>query len=340
MLDGFFDSRANVHSCKFIFQNPAATVNANFAHHQNCRVASRVVGLLLNPSTMKFTFTLALLLLVAAGKNYAQTNSNSPTHHRHPVPAQPMNPKLPTLFIIGDSTVRNGQGTGTGGQWGWGDLLAPYFDTNKINVVNRALGGTSSRTYYRDRWPMVRAMLKPGDFVMMQFGHNDGGAINDTNRARGSIKGVGDQTEEIDNLITKQREVVHTFGWYERQIIGEARDKGAIPMVCSLIPHNLWRNGNVVRNTQTYAGWAEQVAKSEDAHFIDLNDIIAADYDALGPERVQPLFVAGAGPHTSLAGAETNAMCVVAALKGLKTDPLAPYFSEKAGSVGAAELTP
>jgi len=58
---------------------------------------------------------------------------------------------------------------------GWGDLLAPYFDTNKINVVNRALGGTSSRTFYRDQWSRVLARLKPADFVVMQFGHNDGG---------------------------------------------------------------------------------------------------------------------------------------------------------------------
>ena len=282
---------------------------------------------------MKFALTLAALLLTSAEKVYAQTNSIIFTHHRHPIPAQPMNPKLPTLFIIGDSTVRNGEGTGTGGQWGWGDLLAPYFDTNKINVVNRALGGTSSRTYYRDRWPSVRAMLKAGDFVMMQFGHNDGGAINDTNRARGSIKGVGDQTEEIDNLITKQREVVHTFGWYETQIIAEARDKGATPMVCSLIPHNIWRDGHVVRNKKDYAGWAEQVANSENAPFLDINEIIARDYDELGPQKVQSLFVAGAGPHTSRAGAETNAMCVVAALKGLKVDALEPYFSEKAKNV-------
>lgn len=96
---------------------------------------------------------------------------------------------------------------------GLGDFLAPFFDTNKINVVNRALGGTSSRTFYRDQWPRVLAMLKPGDFVIMQFGHNDGSAINDASRARGTIKGVGDETQEIDNLLTKQPEVVHTFGW-------------------------------------------------------------------------------------------------------------------------------
>src|ERR1700723_4010164 len=113
---------------------------------------------------------LAVLLVFALlpTRGQAQTTnqtanppSNVPTVSRHPV-NEPANPKLPSLFLIGDSTVRNGQGNGADAQWGWGDLLAPYFDTNKINVVNRALGGTSSRTYYRDQWPRVLARLRPG----------------------------------------------------------------------------------------------------------------------------------------------------------------------------------
>jgi rhamnogalacturonan acetylesterase len=58
----------------------------------------------------------------------------------------PYKPK-PELYIIGDSTVKNGRGDGAGGQWGWGDLIGHYFDTTRIEVKNRALGGTSSRTF-------------------------------------------------------------------------------------------------------------------------------------------------------------------------------------------------
>ena len=54
--------------------------------------------------------------------------------------------------------------------------------------------------------------MKAGDFVIMQFGHNDGGPLNDSSRARGTIKGTGEETEEIDNLLTKKHEVVHTYG--------------------------------------------------------------------------------------------------------------------------------
>src|ERR1700748_1841531 len=59
----------------------------------------------------------------------------------------PANPKLPSLFLVGDSTVRNGHGAGADGLWGWGAPIADLFDTAKINVVNRAIGGLSSHTY-------------------------------------------------------------------------------------------------------------------------------------------------------------------------------------------------
>ena len=263
----------------------------------------------------------------------------TPARIRHK-PLMPANPALPSLFIIGDSTVRNGDGNGGGGQWGWGEPIVALFDTNKINVVNRALGGTSSRTYYQNLWPAVAALLKPGDFVIMQFGHNDGGAINDATRARASIKGVGEETQEIDNLLTKKHEVVHTFGWYERAIITETRAHGATPMVCSLIPRNTWRNGHAARNARDYAGWAGQVAAATQAPFLDINEIIARHYDELGQEKVKALFIAGAGPHTSLAGAQTNALCVVSALKALPADPLANYFSEAAAGIPPADLSP
>ena len=110
----------------------------------------------------------------------------------------------PTVFIIGDSTVKNGQGNGAGGLWGWGDPISQYFDTTRISIENHALGGTSSRTFQtKGLWKSALDQVKKGDFVLMQFGHNDGSAINDDSRARGTIKGVGRETEEIDNILTK-----------------------------------------------------------------------------------------------------------------------------------------
>jgi lysophospholipase L1-like esterase len=257
---------------------------------------------------------------------------------RRPLPV-PANPRLPSLFLIGDSTVRNGQGDGSnGGQWGWGEPLAAYFDPTKINVVNRAVGGLSSRTYLTGGfWNDTKALIKPGDFVLIQFGHNDSGAVNDTSRARASLRGVGEETQEIDNLLTKQHEVVHTYGWYLRTYIADARARGAIPIVCSPVPRKGFTDGKAGRNTGTYGGWAADVARSEKVAFVPLNEIIARKYDALGPEKVEPLF-ADANTHTSLAGAELNAASVIAGLKALKGDPLAPYFSSKARGIAAADM--
>jgi lysophospholipase L1-like esterase len=81
----------------------------------------------------------------------------------------------PTLFIIGDSTVKNGSGNGGGGLWGWGDFMYEQLDTMKISIKNFAHGGRSSRTFITEGlWDDVFSRIKQGDYVIMQFGHNDG----------------------------------------------------------------------------------------------------------------------------------------------------------------------
>lgn len=238
-------------------------------------------------------------------------------------------PNLPTLFAIGDSTVRTGsRGDGANGQWGWGAPIADFFDRTRINVENRAWGGTSSRTFRTlGFWDKVLTRIKPGDYVIMQFGHNDSSPLNDRRRARGTIKGAGDETEEIDNLLTGQHEIVHTYGWYLRRFIKGARAKGATSVVCSPIPRNDWRDGRVRRNVGDYGQWAAEAARAEGAPFIDLNAIIADHYDALGQEKVTALYFGPRdGTHTNAAGARRNAACVVEGLRALADCPLSSYL--------------
>ena len=75
----------------------------------------------------------------------------APAQRQGPRMPEPADPKLPSLILIGDSTMRNGrddgQGKGAEGQWGWGHTIVDLFDPAKVNVVNRAVGGLSSRTY-------------------------------------------------------------------------------------------------------------------------------------------------------------------------------------------------
>jgi len=227
----------------------------------------------------------------------------------------------PVLYIIGDSTVRNGDGTGKNQQWGWGSFIAPYFDTTKLGVQNHAIGGRSSRTFITEgRWERITSGLKKGDIVIMQFGHNDGGPLDDTARARGSIRGIGNDSALIYNPIRKMNETVYSFGGYMRRYIRETLAAGAIPIVCSPIPRNDWKNGKVVRSPQSYAGWAKAVAEAEGVAFIDLNDIIANRYEAMGPEAVKPFFPVD-HTHTDKAGAQLNAEIVMAEVRklGLKT---------------------
>lgn len=280
-----------------------------------------------------FLLQLALYGILVFGIWVPTPFAQNPSESHLPVDRQPANPKLPTLYIIGDSTVRNGQGYGADGQWGWGDFVGTYFDSAKINVVNWALGGRSSRTFITQKhWQKVVNALKPGDFVMMQFGHNDSSAINDDSRARGTLPGIGEETQEIDNLLTKQHEVVHSFGWYMREYVSDTRAKGATPIICSLVPRKIWKDGKIVRNADTYAGWAEQVARAAKAPFVDLNDIIATRYDELGQQAVEPLF-ADPHTHTTLAGAEISAKAVIMGLKSLKHDPLGKYLSGQGKAV-------
>ncbi len=229
---------------------------------------------------------------------------------------EPANPARPTLLLIGDSTVRNGRGDGAGGEWGWGEPLADHFDAAPLNVVNRAIGGLSSRTFRtQGHWERALTLLKPGDWLVIQFGHNDAGPINDDSRARGTIKGTGDETEDIDNLLTGQPETVHTYGWYLRHYLREARAVGVRPVLCSPVPRKQWRGGKVVRS-ETYPQWARTIAEEEGVPFIDLHEEIARRYEALGEAAVDALF-ADAHTHTSRAGAELNAAIVAEALRAL-----------------------
>jgi lysophospholipase L1-like esterase len=245
-------------------------------------------------------------------------------------------PSLPTLWLVGDSTMK----VGTPGQRGWGDEVAPYFDLKKINVVNEAIGGRSSRTYQNEgRWDALLPMIQKGDFVIVEFGHNDGGPINEkppvtaSTRARGTIKGVGEETQEVDNILTHKHEVVHTFGWYMRKYVTDIQARGATPIVMSLVPRNSWQDGKVVRASGNgYGGWAQQAAQATHAIFVDHNEIIAEGLDKLGEEKGGTFF-ADHRLHATPEGAAFNAKMAVSGLRAIDGKPLEQYLSDAGKAV-------
>jgi len=234
----------------------------------------------------------------------------------------------PTVYTIGDSTVKNGRGDGSGGLWGWGDAIVPYFDTTKVCVENHAMGGTSSRTFQtKGLWNEVLKKLKPGDFVLMQFGHNDNGPLNDTLRARGTLKGVGEESEEIDNLITKQHEIVHSYGWYLRKIVRETKAKGATPVIITPIPRNDWKDGKIIRTSASYPEWAMEVARQEKIQWIDLNKMMSDKLDLYGESQVTGRFYYSRDhTHTSAEGAKLSSSQVVEGIRSMPKCKLNRYL--------------
>ena len=268
-------------------------------------------------STLVFT---AILAVISTALADAAPDSSSGGH--------------PTLYLIGDSTVKNGSGRGDGGLWGWGQVLAPLFDSDRITVKNEAIGGRSSRTFFTEgRWDRVVAALKPGDFVLMQFGHNDGGELFNGDRPRASLKGNGDETRDGVVAATGQPETVHTYGWYLRRYIADAKAKGARPIVLSPVPRNIWNHGRVARASRDYGKWAAEAARAGGADFVDLNEIIARRYEDAGEDLVRgDYFTSADHTHTTEAGAHVNAECVAAGLRAANS-PLAKYLVKPTAGV-------
>lgn len=224
----------------------------------------------------------------------------------------------PVLYLIGDSTVRNTNRP----QCGWGEKISEFFDTTQIRISNQAMAGRSTRTFIKEkRWEKVVSTLRAGDYVIMQFGHNEG-SKPDTSRAgyRGVLRGTGEETVELvwkDSTI----ETVHTYGWYLRKFVRETKARGAIPIICSMIPRNQFENGKVKRADKDFGKWAREVAEAEGAFFIDLNAITADKYDVMGPDAVKDLFH-GDHTHTNEAGALLNAASVAAGIRLLEKPEL------------------
>lgn len=251
-----------------------------------------------------------------------------------PKPGSTRKGTQPVLFLVGNSTMRNGtKGDGSNGQWGWGYYANKYFDESKIAVENQALGGMSTRTFYTDLWPAVREALKPGDWVIVSIGHNDNGEFFDAKRARAVIPGVDPDTCYVGfNQRTQKQDTVYSYGTYLRKYISEIRAKGANPILMSLTPRNAFDNkGKTVLKPQTE--WAAYIAAVEGVPFVDLNERSGAKLDSYSRWKQQYHFL-GDKIHTSKFGAEMNALSAAEGLWESKNPQLKPLQTMMRNVVG------
>jgi rhamnogalacturonan acetylesterase len=295
---------------------------------------------MLTSSKPRIASRVALLALAAVCTGLACAQVAGVPGPNLPVPDQtgvaqntPLNPALPTIFVVGDSTARNKA------DLGWGDHFAHYFDTTKVNVANRSIAGRSARSYMNEgAWDKVLAEMKPGDYVLLQWGHNDGGGpLTPDFKARGEGKGIGEESVDIPitmpftvgPLAGKKTENVHTYGWYNRKYIADTRAKGAIPMLLTVTIRDIWTPGPDgalhIERDMGYRDDDMQIAAAEHVPLIDMATVEADKLEMVGPDATRMLFPID-HTHTSAVGAEMNAASVVTALKNANS-PLVQYLA-------------
>ncbi len=153
------------------------------------------------------------------------------------------------LFLIGDSTMSDKKNPEENPEHGWGQVL-PELLTDEIGVDNHAKNGRSSRSFIgQDRWKAVLEKLQPGDYVFIQFGHND-------QKYKAPSR--------FTNPFTGYRANLEKF-------VNETREKGANPVLfSSIVRRNFNEHGTLMDTHGEYPLVARLVAKDMEVPFVDL----------------------------------------------------------------------
>jgi lysophospholipase L1-like esterase len=217
-----------------------------------------------------------------------------------------------TIYTIGDSTMANKKDPDKNPEHGWAQVLQPFFKDNFI-VQNKAVNGRSSKSFINEkRWDSIYKKLKKGDYVFIEFGHND-------EKIEDSTRYTNPHTSYKYNLI---------------KFVKESREKGAIPiLLTSIARRNFNEKGVLVPTHGDYPLETRLTAQEYKVPFIDLEYYTELLEQSYGPEKSKQLhlhFKAGENAyydkdkaddtHLSLKGATEIAQIVVNQIKGLE-DP-------------------
>jgi pectinesterase len=178
--------------------------------------------------------------------------------------------KAITIFIVGDSTAANKDTSGGKLERGWGQLFQNYFNKNLAVVDNHARNGRSSKSFMTDGlWAKVTKLIKKGDYVLIQFGHND----------------------EKKGDTARYTQPGSTFDQYLTKYVTETQKLGGIPVLLSPVVRRKWKNGVLVDTHGEYRYTARNVATNLKVKFIDANSITEKLESGLGEEGSKKLHM-------------------------------------------------
>ena len=173
------------------------------------------------------------------------------------------------IYAIGDSTMANKKAE-VYPETGWCQVLNQYFDKT-VTLRNHAVNGRSSKSFIDEgRWQEVLDSLKPGDYVFIQFGHND----------------------EKDYDSTRYTTPFGTYAGNLERFVNESRVKGATPILfTSIVRRKFDENGKLTDTHGDYPEATRQVAKKLNVPLVDLQKLTEEWVNSLGDEPSKEMFL-------------------------------------------------
>jgi lysophospholipase L1-like esterase len=212
-----------------------------------------------------------------------------------------------TVWLAGDSTMAQKQ-PDKRPETGWGEALQPCFDSSEVRIANRAMNGRSTRSFVAEgRWKAIIDSLQPGDYVFIQFGHND--------------EKIG--TNNYSSPDDYRRNLV--------QFVDEVRAKRAQPVLFTPVVRRKFEGTQLVPTHGAYSDAARAAAQERSVSLVDMERASAALVQQIGPDSSRALWLhldPGANPnypngvhddtHFNPVGARTMAGLAVDAVRSLK----------------------
>ncbi len=207
--------------------------------------------------------------------------------------------KIPTIYIAGDSTSTDQPGEPFNS---WGQMITRFFQPT-VAIANHGESGETIRSWIGERrLAKVLSLIQPGDFLLIQFGHND----------------MKEKGEGVGAFTTYKADLKWT--------IAEARKKGVTPvLITPMNRRNFGPDGKVFNSLGDYPEAVRQTGKEENVAVIDLNAMSKTLYEAIGEPDSPKAFAPGDGTHHNNYGSYELAKCIVAAIQEQKL-PLAKYL--------------